>query len=201
MASQIKRVTGDRRIGARKQTAAIRGQLSQISGIMAAKQAKQIAEKQIAMDKARLAEEKRQYKKNLALERRSGEVELGMTAAKAGHGALASGLGGFGDVTFNSFFGSSGTAGGAKSGAVMAARTGTGGSWYSGLGDFKLSSGIGSGLVGFGAGKLLGGKNKLKKIGLGMGVGALAGMFGQGGFSLGGAMGGAAFGGLGGLLS
>jgi hypothetical protein len=72
---------------------------------------------------------------------------------------------------------------------------------FSSLGDFKVSSAIGSGLAGFGAGKLLGKKGKVKKGLLGAGIGALTGMFGQGGFSLGGGLGGAMFGGLGGLLS
>jgi hypothetical protein len=80
------------------------------------------------------------------------------------------------------------------------------GGFFKGLGsdlsDFSLGTGLGTGLGGYGAGKLFAGKSERTKLAAGLGAGALLGALGGGtGSFLANVLGGSLFGGIGGGLA
>lgn len=183
----------------------------------------------LAMDERRLAQANRQFQqsqqmqqKQYAQREREQEVGMGLEAAKAGLGYSMSG-----GSTLRERLGSGALKPAtAPSGWTPGTGTGTGGAAKGGLfsgigsslkrpfkpvtnfvgkhfGHLTVGNTIGAGLLGFGAGKLFGGKSKVKKFGIGAAAGGLASLFGGGGAAGGGGkdfITGSLFGGLGGLF-
>ena len=157
---------------------------------------------------------------------RAQEAGMGLEAAKAGMGmAMKGGMNLKDKLGSMPAFGSGGGGATAPSGWTPGTGTGTGGVAKGGLfsqlgsmagkagnflkdsaskylGGLTMGNSIGAGLTGFGAGRLLGGDNKLKKFGLGAAAGGLMSLFGGGGSGSGGSdfITGSLFGGIGGLF-
>jgi hypothetical protein len=167
-----------------------------------------LKEQGLTLEQQRVAEEARKnaweqqvYKKTRALEEDKEQREMGIKAAGMGMSLFGSkmlgGGGTLGDLgnkvsgLWSSLFGSSQIAPGTPK-APPFSTTGP----ISGL---DIGASIAGGAMGFGAGKMFGGRNKLKSSLIGAGVGGLASYLG-GGQSLSSSFGGALLGGLGGLF-
>lgn len=214
MASQIVSTAGlaGRKLR-RRQTTELEAKMPFLKQIQAQKLQKQMHEDTIALQKKQLSQDASQAKKShklkkkgLALEQLTAEREMGVSAAKFGAnlvmnsgstiadtGAkLKSGLSslGIGKTELKGPHGGTTGTGGTVTPAPSTSSTGFFGSLQPG----KL---LGGGLAGFGASRFV--KGKGKRFMLGAAAGGLMSLFG-GGATLGGAAGGALFGGLGGLL-
>lgn len=187
MASQLVATTGNRRLR-RDQNADVNARMGYLPQMAGLAQEKELAEKRMAMDEKRLAfEEKRgeqqlsHQKEQLAFEEEAEKKRFGLEIAKLGIGAMGSGV--LGDVMGLFGFGNNETtnATGAVDpgdspvgGGATLSPAGSTGMFSGSIGDIAgnvLSTGLGSGLLGFGAGSLFseGGA-------MGAGIGALAGM-------------------------
>jgi len=174
-----------------------------------------LANKRLSMETKQAKKSHKFKKKGMALEQLTAEREMGISAAKFGTNMVLSGKGGtlsqIGNKFGGMFGGKSASAqmrgklqGGmgqptlpgmiGGGGGTITAGTSGGGSFFGNLSPGNL---IGSGLAGFGASRFVKGKGKRMLMG-GL-AGGLMSLFG-GGASAGGALGGAIFGGLGGLL-
>ena len=167
-----------------------------------------LKEQGLTLEQQRVAEEARKntweqqvYKKTRAFEEDREQREMGIKAAGLGlslfGSKMAGGGGTLGDLgnkvsgLWSSLFGNTQTA----PGTPVTPPFSTSGP-VSGL---NIGASLAGGVMGFGAGKLLGGKNKMKSSLIGAGVGGLASYLGGGG-NVGSAFGGALLGGLGGLF-
>lgn len=207
MASQMVGLTGLQRLRP-NQLAAMRARLRLLPQQLAAEQERRFHEENIAQQQAQLDFEKQAQKANQKLakkqmkqEKRQEETAAGMQAGTLGLNLAQRGGGSITDMSrgIKSLF-----SGKSVEAANLAPQTATGGAGL--LSNMSLGNTVGSGLVGFGTGKLLGGKNKFLKSLTGAAAGGLLGLLGGGGSAAGGSalaksVTGGLFGGLGGLFS
>jgi len=155
---------------------------------MAQKKASEQRAQDVAFRTKEFEQSARQAKDTLALQNKAQRMSAGVSAVNLGMGIqnLQQAQGGAGALGKTA----SSIPGGVGKGITSM--------FGSGAGGFTLGQGISSGLAGFGA-SMFGGDSKTKKIGLGMGAGALMGLMGGSGGMAGG-LGGAVFGGLGSLF-
>ena len=173
MATQIQSLTGLKRLRP-NQTAAMRAKLALLPQKLAKMNQKMATKNLAQQDKAA---------------RTAFGLEVGKMGLNLGMGSKAAGSTRFGDLLKNPF------AKGATSRA--AGETAKGGA----LGNLSVGSSIGSGLTGFGAAKLVGGKSKIKKGLVGAAAGGLLGLIGGGGGNaLAKTISGGLFGGFGGMF-
>jgi len=192
MASQYRRVTGNPATRKGLAEARLQARVSRLPQVLAQKNMREVQardarfqEKQIKMQKKTMAQRKREQ-----------EAALGLEAGKLGLNLAMSDLGGttIGDIgrsAQNAVGSAKGMLpGGTKPTPIEAPKAG-----YTGVKGINVGGALASGLTGYGAGKLVGGKNKKKKAMYGAGAGALMGL-------LSGSKSGNAFGGMGaGLLA
>lgn len=209
---QLARVRRDKRL-APNQLAALNERLKMLPDIIAQRQEREIMDQQ-----ERQARKQRQLVKDqMAQQEKEEKAALGLKAATAGGQLLLGGgsAGKLGSKTFGDVAGSIGGKvksmfGGAHTpvkyeagytGPGMTKSTGPWGAIKGAAGRQTLGSTLGAGLVGFGAGQLLGGDKPWKRALFGAGAGLLSNLFtGAGGGGWGGLASGGLFGGLGGAL-
>jgi hypothetical protein len=166
-------------------------------------------EKSFAQSERQFGDSQAMIRRQNAMREREQEVGMGLEAAKAGMGMAMRG-----GATLQSKFGGSVVPATAPSGWTPGAKTGGGGLFAKAgsaisplkdaaskyLGHMTMGNTLGAGLIGFGAGRMFGGKNKLKKFGVGAAAGGLMGLFSGSGNTWKDAATGGLFGGLGGLF-
>jgi hypothetical protein len=175
------------------------------------KQDKELADKRLEFDKSRMLQEQRQAEKQLKFQEDAERKQFGLELAKLGITGISSGA--FGQIGGLLGFGGDeksnviGANVGAKGGPSDPIVQGGGGMFSGGLGKTLggiLGTGISSGLLGYGAGSLLGGDGGFKSGLIGAGVGMIPGLMsglGSGAFDFGKMGLGALAGGIGGFLS
>ena len=186
MASQLRKVTGNRRLTSDPR-AALQARISNLPNKLAQQQQRQV----IARDTKFQNKQIKLQKKSAEQRRREQEAAMGLEASKLGMNLAMSDLGSktIGDVTgsvkgmYNSAMGNEKTSGLKPSGNAVS--------------NFNIGGAVSSGLTGFGVGKLVGGKSKAKKSAYGAGAGALMGLLSA---NKGGGMSGLLSGGLTGAL-
>jgi len=181
MASQLRRVTGNRRI-ASSPHAQLQAKIGALPQTLANKQQAEVIKRDTKFQGKQIGLQKKQMKQR----RREQQVGMGLEAAKFGMNLATSDMA---NKSVGSLYqGAKETLGGAPA----PAKTG-------GLYDVKPGVALASGLTGYGVGQMVGGKNKKKKAMYGAAAGGLMGLFGGGGNMATAGMG-ALAGGLGGLF-
>ena len=184
MASQLQRVTGSRRLRYDPR-AGLQAKIARLPQMQAQKQQREVIARDTAFQNKQIA----LARKSAAQRKREQQAGMGLEAAKLG---FTVGMGDIGKTTIGDI-----TAGtrnifkGKEAPKVEAKETGISG--------INVGAGLASGLAGFGVGKMVGGKKKLKKAGFGAGAGALMGLL-SGKSLIAGGIGGL-MGGLGGYFS
>ena len=203
--AQLDAITGN--IKKRKQTDEMLARLGLLPDMLAQKEQRKFQEAQIQnmgieQDLARqgLELENRQFGYQHKIDEKAGDLAeataqrtMGVQAGGFGFNVLSGGIGK--GVTLGSATDEATGLWGKMSSTPPATTPTprTGGVW-----DMNLGAAAGGGLIGAGAGQILGGKNKVKKGMIGLGVGGLAGLLGGGNWSS--ALGGGLIGGLGSLI-
>lgn len=194
MASQLRKVTGNRRLTSDPR-AILAAKISRLPQKMAQKQQSEIIKRDTAFQNKQIALQK----KGATQRKREQEAAMGLEAGKLGVNLGMSDLGKktVGDLT-----------GGVKS---LGRKVGIGSDKTPGIkpttatgpiSNFNVGGAISSGLTGYGVGKMVGGKNKVKKSAYGAGAGALMGLLSANkGGGMSGMLGGGLLGGLGGYFS
>lgn len=162
MASQL-RATG---IIKRKPRRSIDAELGKLPSIVAAREKRIAAKKKAAFEERKFARESQLQKDELALTKKRDMMSAGLSAANLGLGVHKLMQGG--------------TAGQGLGKTVNQLSGKIGGGNVPMIGDMKVGNIASGGLIGFGASRF-GGDNKMKKMALGAGAGALANMFLGGG--------------------
>jgi len=191
MASQLRKVTGNKRLSSDPR-AMLAAKISRLPQRMAQKQQSEIIKRDTAFQNKQIALQK----KGATQRKREQEAAMGLEAGKLGVNLGMSDLGKktIGDLTGDVKslgnkvgIGSDKTPGIKPTGAVN---------------NFNVGGAISSGLTGYGVGKMVGGKNKVKKSAYGAGAGALMGLLSANkGGGMSGMLGGGLLGGLGGYFS
>lgn len=171
MASQLRRVTGNRRLTSDPR-AALQAKIANLPNRLAQQQQREVIKRDTRFQNKQIALQK----KSAAQRRREQEATMGLEASKLGMNLAMSDLGGktIGDVTGgvkalkNKVMGTEKTSGIQSTGPKQP----TGNA----VKDFNIGGAISSGLTGYGVGKLVGGKSKAKKSMFGGGAGALMGL-------------------------
>jgi hypothetical protein len=169
MASQIQGVTHNARLGV-DQEAAMRGRMSQLPAILRQRERTEDIEMQKEQFNRTMGFKNEQRR----IEERAREAQMGLSAAKLGLTASMGSNYTLGQLPFIKRFATPGSA----------------------MGNIKTGDIVGSGLAGFGTGKMVGGKSKAKKGLYGAGAGGLLSMLSGGNIFTG-----MATGGIGGLFS
>jgi hypothetical protein len=187
---------------------------------LAQQRAEEQHQDQVNYQNRSLIQAQSQFKRQMAMQEREQQAAMGLEAGKAGLGfALKKGGKNLGSYLSPGGPSASATTFSPRPGGMGGMAAGSGvtgvakpGGLFSGFGALKesankylghlnLGNTVGSGLLGFGAGSLLGGDNKLKKFAVGAGAAGLASLFGGGGGSAAEKITSGLFGGLGGLFS
>ena len=192
MASQLRKVTGNRRL-ARDPRAGLQAKISNLPNRLQQRQQAEV----IARDTKFQGKQIALQKKGMTQRKREQEAAMGLEAGKLGVNLAMSDIGK--KTVGNMFGGAKDLASKATGGWVKPAATNTKPNMVR---DINLGGAISSGLTGYGVGKLVGGKNKKKKSLYGMGAGALMGLMSSGqGKGLSGMITGGLSGGMGGYFS
>lgn len=191
MASQLRKVTGNKRLSSDPR-AMLAAKISRLPQRMAQKQQSEIIKRDTAFQNKQIALQK----KGATQRKREQEAAMGLEAGKLGVNLGMSDLGKktIGDLTGD--VKSLGNKVGIGSGKTPGIKpTGA-------VNNFNVGGAISSGLTGYGVGKMVGGKNKVKKSAYGAGAGALMGLLSANkGGGMSGMLGGGLLGGLGGYFS
>lgn len=198
MASQLGYVTGNKRLRP-NQLADLNARLGFLPQTLAAESQEKFQTAQISnmeetnkLNQARFGLEEQSAAFNQKATTKGMDLRERSEGMQAGIGAAGLGFNLFGNEGLKSTLGESINKVGSQMG--MGSPVSKGGFW----GDIPVGTSLAGGLMGFGASRMVPGKNKLLKFGVGAGVGALTGFFGGGG--AGGATAGGILGGLGGLI-
>lgn len=193
MASQLRKVTGNKRLTSDPR-AMLQAKISRLPQRLAQKQQSEIIKRDTAFQNKQIALQK----KGATQRKREQEAAMGLEAGKLGVNIGMSDLGKktVGDLTGGVKALGNKVMGREKTPGIQPTKpTGP-------VNNFNVGGAIASGLTGYGVGKMVGGKNKVKKSAYGAGAGALMGLLSANkGGGLGGLISGGLTGGLGGYFS
>jgi len=169
MADQLRKVSGVKYPYRLKNNAVLEAKIARLPQLLANREKQKQIERDIIYQNKQIALKKKEMKQR----KKEAKMGMGLDAAKLGItiGGMDGGI-----------FGS--TKGGSEGAAGVGAEEG-GGSIMKSLKGFDYGGAAGAGLLGYGAGKLAGGKSKVKKALFGAGAGALSSLLGGGGGSFG----------------